>query len=617
MRLSGVICFTDVCVMVSMHGEDEPECLQALSTNSCKTISYAMRGGHSVVCMNGTFHNVSETLDISNSYGGSNNTEMYFLCVSCLLEQSNLTVYSSLDTNGHLSFVNFAIRDSSIQLGNVSVMFKNVTLGDVIVQDFEMTTTQVYFEGSFLSCSDTKMCGLTLTYSSAVKCFITHSHLNNFKLHLTVTDLMFTINNTIITQADIYVDVHSLAFLRIPTFIQFYNITSNKTSHLSNISPSSFRGKRSAQPSTPDSEIILLLTNPYLRISKCNFYQTHITIVANRGEFDQAYFWTMITDTKFILSQYEGDGGALTISSEVPNSKLLVSSCTFTNNTCIKGASSLKGYGGGMYIQSDSLEAEFKNCVFEDNKADDAGLHLYTSTGVTVSLTGCSFMYSVEPSNPIQETVVFIAGMTTHIEGHFKIYNSRPESYVGPISMFYIATVNDLNIAMTCPVWYRHSVQYSSSSTESDVMTGVRYECSPCSDNYYTTSAPDNVISYSAHGNTSVRDFHNRDQTDNICIKCPYGAICTGNKVMPRPNYWGYWSMGELEFLQCPAGYCCPGSGNNTCNAYNYCAGNKTGTLCAVVLKRASLSLFLLEHVPKTVSVEEINGFGCLLYSQP
>ncbi len=143
-------------------------------------------------------------------------------------------------------------------------------------------------------------------------------------------------------------------------------------------------------------------------------------------------------------------------------------------------------------------------------------------------------------------------------------------------------------------------VSFDTDCTGSDFITDIQSECSSCSDNYYTTSSTCNVLSYGQRGNISVNNNSSVGDTSNICTICPYGAICTGNNVMPRPNYWGYWYEGGLVFLQCPAGYCCPGGASSTCNAYDYCAGNKTGTLCGACQDDFSVSILTGNCTPNS-----------------
>ena len=158
-------------------------------------------------------------------------------------------------------------------------------------------------------------------------------------------------------------------------------------------------------------------------------------------------------------------GGALSISSEVLHSKLMISSCYFTNNTAVKGVSESKGHGGGISIKSLSMEVEIKNSTFAENKANYYGLSLYTSEGVTVSLINCTFQYTVDPTKPIQDVIAYIAGMTTYIESYFQITNTRPEAFVGPINVINIAKGKVVDIETICPKWYGHNIQYATTST--------------------------------------------------------------------------------------------------------------------------------------------------------
>ncbi len=533
--------------MVSLQGEDKPRCLTTSWTHPCKTISYALMG-YNAICMKGTFPNLSETIEVSNYTNSTHDREITVKCTSCLLNNITLILDNRMDRSFHVIFVELKMKNSCIQFRNIQVTLKDVVLEQVRIQDFEKAPNQVYFEGSFLSCSDTKMCGLFLLNSIFVKCVIEDSYLEHFKLEMDIKALLLTINNTILIQPEIYLKVHFPPYLKIPSFIQFYNVATNMT------------GKVSNMYSNINSKIVFLLTNPYLLFSRCNFYQTHVEIVANRQRFDHAYFWTEITDSKFTNSHYEGDGGALMVISEVQNSKFFILSCIFKSNTAIKGMSKSKRRGGAISIKADTLEAVIKSCLFVGNKADDTGLDIHTSTGVRLYLMDCSFHYSVDPNNPIQQALVFIAGMTFQFQGYVQVKNTKPESYIGKISLFYIARGEDIDMEIVCPIWYRHTFQHSSVPTGDKGITEMIYECNPCSDNYYFASNVKRILSYSKSGNTSVVNSPNTDQTRSICTKCPYGAICTGNNVMPSPNYWGYWYNGKLKFIQCPAGYCCSGS---------------------------------------------------------
>ncbi len=377
-----------------MQGEDEPECLTASWTTPCKTLSYVLTAGHTVVCMNGTFHNISDSVKIINITSDSH--EFKIVCISCLIEDSEITLYSSSGKSGHVSFINFTMKNTNIQMKNMYAIFKNVVLGQVIIHDFESTLNHIYIEGATLSCFHDESCGLSLLNSSIVKFVISRSHLNNFKLDLKVENIMLFIDDTIFVKPYMHVSVLSAAYRRTPAFIQFYNLTVTVAETIDS-SPTSLRVKRSAQPLNSISEISLDLINPYLYITRCSFSQTHLQIAARKQDYSQAYFFGAIADSNFSNSYHDGDGGALSIGSDVPHSRLIISSCIFTNTTAVKGFSANKGHGGGITITAESLQVELNNSQFTDNKADDVGLAFYTSEGVTVSLSNCSFKYTVDP----------------------------------------------------------------------------------------------------------------------------------------------------------------------------------------------------------------------------
>ncbi len=577
--------------MVSGQGEDEPKCLTASPTTPCKTLSYVITEGATVVCMEGIFQNMSEDLNMTNIEGGKQENEITIVCIACVLIDSNVTFYGSSGYIGIMHLFGFTMRNVQIQLRNMNVTFQHAVLEQAIIQDFESSSNQVHFQRSRLSCFDSRTCGLSLRNSSIAKCVIIQSNVTNFKLNFDTMDLMLIINDTVMLVPGIHVSVHSFPYLKVPSFIYLHNVTFDTHTAPIDNSSSPFKVGRPAETLSIKSEIVLHLINPLIQIHKCNFYQTHFEIAATRQEFDLAYFLVMISNTTFSNSHHDGNGGALMINSEVLDSRLIISSCIFINNSAAKGFSESKGNGGGISIISDSLDAQFESCLFINNVANDIGLALYTSEGITVSIINCSFHYTVDPRNPIQNEIMFIAGKATQIQGNFQVTNFQPDSYVGPISIFYIANGEKLNIGNTCPDWYRHDVQYALASSYNDIAADIGYTCNPCSDNYYTTSPNHNVLSFSPNGNTSGLITESANNTGSVCNNCPYGAICTGNNVMPRPNYWGYWHEGELVFQQCPAGYCCPSSGNSNCNMYDYCEGNRTGTLCGACQKGFSVSI--------------------------
>ncbi len=182
-------------------------------------------------------------------------------------------------------------------------------------------------------------------------------------------------------------------------------------------------------------------------------------------------------------------------------------------------------------------------------------------------------------------------GKVIEFYGMFHVLHPTPESYVGPIEVYYIGRATNITIETICPKWYNHVIEYPSVLSDNQAIFDVKYKCSPCSDNYYSTHVENNTLSFNRNDNITVVERLKVKQGMARCENCPYGALCTGNNVMPRPNYWGFWYEDELIFQQCPESYCCSNTESSTCDVYNYCPGNKTGILCGACQEGFSVSI--------------------------
>lgn len=76
------------------------------------------------------------------------------------------------------------------------------------------------------------------------------------------------------------------------------------------------------------------------------------------------------------------------------------------------------------------------------------------------------------------------------------------------------------------------------------------------------------------------------------CHDCPYGGVCDGS-IVAKDNYWGVEDQKEIEFIQCPEGYCC-----KNCTTFNECAPNRYGALCGKCKDGFSEALFSSKCVP-------------------
>jgi len=109
--------------------------------------------------------------------------------------------------------------------------------------------------------------------------------------------------------------------------------------------------------------------------------------------------------------------------------------------------------------------------------------------------------------------------------------------------------------------------------------------CVPCSDQTYSLSPSSTGATSYAVGSGAA-----------WCLRCPYGADCTGLQPRALQFYWGYPNVTAAAasstvlssfFVLPPAGYgCFP-----YCSSYNSCNGNRHGPLCGQCLPGYSRSL--------------------------
>ena len=575
--------------MVSPDGTDEPKCLNCSTNTACKTLSYPINHGFSSLCLHGKFYNISETLELF--YQIDRETDINILCKECLLLNSEITLSCKSDKMYEMMLRDIIVKESTIRLSNIHIIFSNATLEQTLIQDFpycsEKDNFQIQFEFSTLLCFEPGNCGLFLTIISAAKVIFIQSRLNNFRVYISISQLIFISHDTQINLPRININVTSSEYLRIPTIIEFDQVTVDR-----NRVDQDKKVKRNVETKTLVHFITFELTNPYVIIKESSFIGIHVDFQSKRHHFEPVSFSLLFEKSSIMNGYHVGEGGGLTIISEVQNSVVTILDGTFSNNTAVKGIGNLKGRGGGVYVSSKSLRLIMINTRFQGNKASDMGLALYTAEGVDVSITNCTFEDTVNQNAPIQQSMVFVSGKVIKLQGVFQVFNPMRVTNVGPIDVFYIGQGTNLNIETHCPKLYNHITEYS------QTVPDMKYKCVPCSDNYYTVAGKSNTLSYDERENITRAEKSIGFQDMGTCVQCPYGALCTGNNVMPRPNYWGYWHEGELVFQQCPAGYCCSGSDSSTCNVYDYCPNNRTSTLCGTCQEGFSVSILTGACIP-------------------
>ena len=337
----------------------------------------------------------------------------------------------------------------------------------------------------------------------------------------------------------------------------------------------------------------LVLHSPYIIIESCHFSNTPLHIIPTEQGAKQVLFNIQIFKSKFVKGRRNGDGGALFISSNIEGSYVSLSENVYQNNRAERSFTS--GKGGAVYVEGQSLHFTVEECEFFNNSATESGSAIFTTPGVDVVVINSSFQ--MDQTESTSQPMVTFLGRVIMFTGRFEIESKDPGTYYKGSSIFVIEKVQDnLSLFIHCPPWYKHLFEYQMDLENTFIQTGGKsaehlhnliYQYQACPESYYTTAYQENIISYTANGSSS--GIKEMPEAKKGCMQCPYGGLCSGNNIIPRPNYWGFWHKGEVSFVQCPAGYCC--SGTDTCLSYEYCAGNRTGILCGTCQEGFSVSI--------------------------
>ncbi len=472
--------------------------------------------------------------------------------------------------------VDVLLQRTIVYLKDIAIHLINVTLYEVILRDIHehgrKNHVHVISVGSKFVCNhrnDWDLNGGILMHGRSILALsIRDSIISSCQLSLQTNNVIISVANS--SFLDISMHVNVISYLRVPSIIML-----RQTTFISGPSQRAF---------------MLALSNPYVVVSECFFDRISLQITSQKQHYNSYLFCIEVLYSKFIPSSKDSNGGALMVQSNTDNSNITLSYCQFIQDQVTRGET-LTAKGGSLFVQGASVLLTIEHCRFINSSATESGSVLHTSHGVSLIFNNCT-VYSKVHSSAHQASVIYLAGKVIRMSGHFQIHHKFPDRNTNDLTIIYSnGAAKYLDITIHCPAWYRHLgvAKFDDRSSSSNVSILIRsflYECKTCPEMFYTDSAQENTLLYQS-GHPIPFSLNNQ----RVCIKCPYGALCSGNNVVPRPNYWGYWHNGELVFQQCPAEYCCSGSADAPCKAYDYCAGHRTGTLCGVCQRGFSVSI--------------------------
>ncbi len=564
--------------MVSDDGKDDLTCLMKEQNTSCKTISYAMKQRATDICLG--YFEPNQIMHISDEHAG--NIRLYgkqFSCQNCTI------IIGRVASTVQLININF-YRNIIQVTDNVIIIISSV-LSDVsisnLLDDRDSTEVSIHLLQSVLKCENNNN-GIIFESPIVLKLNIVRSYIINCPLKLSIKALLLVIYDSFLT--DTTIDVNITSSLKVPSKIHLQNTSFENTI------------------SNETKGIDFLLFNPLIEIIDCNFINSPISLRAKTHIYQEQLFDLSVKGTYFLNGTVEGNGGALMVSSNVIPSNVVIYNCYFVHNSALIGEDSDSGQGGAIYLEGEFLIVVIDKSVFENNVAQSIGTSVYADVGVSLYISNVVFQYDIKATDHILPSILSCQGKVRKLTGLVNVSNKWPEYYTFAVDILSTEVAMDIELAITCPTWYHHEPAY----TKTDVhikgeLNDLGYRCIPCPETYYALSQGENIIHNRALENNSASNAvisHSNTLTE-ICKNCPYGALCSGNNVLPRPNYWGYWYEKELIFQQCPTGYCCDGSQNAPCKSFNFCANNRSGDLCGMCQEGFSVAILTGLCLPNNV----------------
>ena len=328
------------------------------------------------------------------------------------------------------------------------------------------------------------------------------------------------------------------------------------------------------------------------------------TFVNNRGlfssalhllvpEIDRTRIFATVTDSNFT----NNEGRALFGTVYVNGIHLKIVNSFFGHNIAGKVHSDIQGFGGAIYIETDTT-VEVVDTRFRNNTCTGFGGSVF-SRG-SFNCKNCTF-HGIAPKNymkPLLGNILYATSNltlsdTSWVAEAFDDSKSRPLIW-HPGS----PTVEDWKISVlgtfqvSCPDG--HNISHSGIVRNNfDFTKRLTLYCKPCPRNEYSLASGflkvvqnDGIVS-------------KKTEKKAICYPCKYGGICSHGSIRPQSNYYGYRKgsneSNEVGFMPCPSGYCCKGV---ECQKFDSCSTNRSGFLCGQCKPGLSENLINANCIP-------------------
>ncbi len=531
--------------------------------------------GVNYICTEGTLSPKTGNTTIGWNKKSKNATnDIYLYGNNCTLYNYTLVAVSSSFSTFHVEFQRnlIVLRDSILYLEKCELIDTLVTNDDILMQG---SPVEILMTNSKLNCQNDYKSGFIFDGSIVLSLIIRNSQLINCRVDLQVQGISMEISNSVIQNSTLNVKATSL--LSVLSII--------------NIKDSLFT--RSGRSMPPTGGLSLALFNTVVQLANCSFFNMPIELISEKLHYVKQVFFLNVSDSVFSHSVKLGDGGSLMTISRAESSEIHLINSQFIENSAIKQDSIHPGLGGAVYIDGQSVNVSIIQCNFDNNVASESGTSLYISEGVSLNITNSFFSYTIRETDHSLPPLLKINGEIFTLNAEIKLVNPVRKLHNIKVDMISMTLTYNIDILMQCPSWYIHGLDYKrhSNTIIRNYLKSVSYSCAPCIESYFYSLPESKRIIFIGHDVLWMTN--GTDQTTDMesCNPCPFGAVCSGNDVVPRPNYYGYWHKGELRFQLCPKGYCCSGTKQAPCTKFDYCAMNRTGVLCGACQEGFSMSI--------------------------
>ncbi len=520
---------------------------------------------------------------------------------SLALDTFIMILESSTSQLATVLFQDVKLSKGEIRLKNVALSMISAELNDVIIRDERVSSkvghVQLSLDQSTFTCNSSQECGIYFINMPIAKVDVKGSTLTTCNMQLEVSDLFLVVSSSNIIAPSFNVTVRSR--WNIPTWITL------ERSYFRNTLQSNSQGTRQKRQAAlspiglnPLHNLLFKINSPLsiMSIDDCDFHSLSIENNFDHHFYPDSTAQVSFMNTTFEQSSKDSNGGAVSVLTNDAVVSVSFDTCIFTKNRVVKNANGDLGVGGAVYVDGSSATLDMKHSIFSDQFIPTIGSALYASTGVTVSIENNTFNYDIKETEPLF-SVLALEGTVQRLDAAFTILNTLPENSQNNFRLISLEKVHEITINVQCPDWYRHNSDFiktsgsTTSGNSSEPLSKLVYECLPCSDGFYTVSKETRITMATLQGNES---------STVTCIECPYGARCTGNNIIPRQHYWGYWddTMTNIDFVQCPPFYCCQGNEEAPCSRLDICAPNRTGDLCGHCVEEMSIAILTGECTP-------------------